>query len=85
MKEQDKRFLLFLYDNYYPEGGLDDLRGSYDNLDELYNDLKKEYSRLYGRYFKKFKDEEYDNGSIYDRIEGMEIELDMNRIKEVSE
>jgi len=29
-----KRFLVFGYDIYYPAGGLDDLRGAYDTLEE---------------------------------------------------
>jgi len=29
-----KRFLLFAGDNYYPRGGWDDFRGSYDSLEE---------------------------------------------------
>jgi len=29
-----KRFLLFCFDTYYPLGGISDLRGDYDTMDE---------------------------------------------------
>jgi hypothetical protein len=30
---KQKRFILFTFDMYYPAGGMDDCRGSYDTLD----------------------------------------------------
>lgn len=29
-----KRFMLFTYDTYYPAGGMNDFRGSFDDLEE---------------------------------------------------
>jgi hypothetical protein len=29
-----KKFILFMYDTYYPAGGLGDVRDSFDTLDE---------------------------------------------------
>lgn len=34
MKSPFKRFLLFRYWSYYPEGGLNDVSGEYDSLEE---------------------------------------------------
>jgi hypothetical protein len=45
-----KRYLVFAYQDYYPEGGWDDLNGSFDtfeeantHLDHLLDGLKKGY------------------------------------------
>lgn len=29
-----KRYLVFLFDGYYPNGGWDDMRGSFDTIEE---------------------------------------------------
>ena len=34
-----KRFLVFAYDDYYPSGGLADIRGEFDTLEELHEKL----------------------------------------------
>lgn len=34
MSEKLKRYLVFACDSYYPAGGWDDFKGSYDTLDE---------------------------------------------------
>ena len=31
-----KRYLLFMYDNYYPSGGWSDFRGDFDTVEEAY-------------------------------------------------
>lgn len=32
--KKDKRFLLFVFDDYYPSGAMEDLENSYDTLEE---------------------------------------------------
>jgi hypothetical protein len=32
--DSTKRFLVFTYDHYYPGGGMNDFRGSFDTLEE---------------------------------------------------
>lgn len=32
-----KRYLLFVGDNYYPEGGWNDFRGAFDSIDDAIN------------------------------------------------
>ena len=39
----DYRYLLFAGDHYYPAGGVHDLVGSYESLDEAIN-ITKEYN-----------------------------------------
>jgi hypothetical protein len=36
-----KRFLLFIYPEYYPSGGMFDYHSSYDTLEEAYKVAKK--------------------------------------------
>lgn len=36
-----KRFMLFGFSTYYPEGGMDDFIWDYDTLEEVLDDLKK--------------------------------------------
>jgi hypothetical protein len=53
-----KRFLLFIYSDYYPEGGIDDLEGTFDKAIEAVEAIGK-----ITRHF--------DNAVIYDRVEGL--------------
>ena len=39
-----KRYILFTYDSYYPSGGLSDIQGRYDTLDEIKVYLESIYS-----------------------------------------
>lgn len=39
-----KRYLAFAFDSYYPSGGLDDVRDSFDTLEEAIACCKKNYS-----------------------------------------
>lgn len=67
-----KRFLLFSYDSYYPEGGMGDLFGTYDTPKEAIeaidtidtcNDYTEIYDRIEGISFSK---REYNEGkTIY--------------------
>lgn len=37
-----KKYLLFVYERYYPIGGMNDLRGSFDTIEEInLSDLKE--------------------------------------------
>lgn len=36
-----KRFILFVYESYYPGGGSNDIIGSYDTLEELHAEFAK--------------------------------------------
>ncbi|WP_286803322.1 MULTISPECIES: hypothetical protein [Sphingobacterium] len=62
----DKRYLLFVYDKYYPSGGLCDLRESFDTIEEARDAAMKS---------------EYDYKEIYDRLSGVEIDLQVLKIK----
>ena len=53
-----KRFLLFVYSDYYPGGGMDDLEETYDKAIEAVEAIGN-----ITRYF--------DTAIIYDRIEGL--------------
>lgn len=53
-----KRFLLFVYSDYYPGGGMDDLEETYDKAIEAVEAIEN-----ITRYF--------DTAIIYDRIEGL--------------
>lgn len=57
-----KRFLLFSYGTYYPDGGMSDLYGTYDTAKEaveaidtikICNDTTEIYDRLEGMSFSK--------------------------------
>lgn len=39
-----KRFLLFYGDVYYPNGGMDDFKGSYDTLEEAMKEKDSNYN-----------------------------------------
>jgi len=60
----DKRYLLFAYDTYYPGGGLSDLKASFDTIDEAVEKARRNY---YNRDFY----------SLYDRIDGVDIDLSL--------
>ena len=38
------KYLLFAYYRYYPSGGLKDLRGKFESMEELMSHLSKNYS-----------------------------------------
>lgn len=59
--EKQKRFLVFGYDTYYPNGGMNDCINSFDTIE----DAKKEI----------FSNLKFDYYEIFDRIEGVIIEL----------
>ncbi len=67
-----KRYMVFTALHYYPDGGLQDVVGSYDTLEEAETHLNS-------------LDDEY-NGSIFDRIEGIEhiyhLEAENERLTE---
>lgn len=58
--EKHKRYLVFGCMAYYPNGGLGDLIETYNSIDECR---------------KRIRRNDYDYYSIYDRIEGVEIEF----------
>ena len=58
--EKDKRYLVFSYDTYHPEGGLVDMKESFDTIPEAIEFIKKD---------------RYDYKELYDRVNGVEIEL----------
>jgi len=59
MKEpQYKRYMVFIWDQYYPSGGLNQVHASFDDLNEAIEYAAKT---------------EYDYSTIFDRIEGIEI------------
>jgi hypothetical protein len=60
---KDKRFLLFTYLDYYPSGGMSDLMESFDTIDECKQYISKQENLL------------MDNYDIYDRVQGMEVDL----------
>jgi hypothetical protein len=59
-----KRYLVFTYPVYYPFGGLSDLVGSFDTVEEC-----KELIRAEGSTYNEIYNE------IYDRIEGIKIAI----------
>ena len=72
MSERDKRFLVFGYDQYYPSGGLGDLEGSFDTVNEAVIFMKK------GKPMKNYKGDTIYSSSefydVYDRIKGIHID-----------
>lgn len=69
MSEPHKRYLVFMYDRYYPDGGLSEVKTSFEKLDEA-----REYAQ------KKEHDDGdgfgvgiYDYSQIYDRTDGREV------------
>ena len=59
MKKKHKRYIVFIYDDYYVNGGVWDAAVSFDTLPECYQLIKDEGS---------------DNNEIYDRVEGFRME-----------
>jgi len=41
-----KKYILFGYDHYYPAGGLNDIAGSFDTLEEAREAAKKDTSDI---------------------------------------
>jgi len=60
MNKPHKRYLVFSSIDYYPNGGLDDLIGTCDTIE----DCKELIKPIASRY-----------NQIYDRIEGIEITI----------
>jgi hypothetical protein len=73
---KDKRFLVFDIVSYYPQGGMGDMITSFDTMDELYQWLngKKYENRALTNYH------HIDSLSIYDRVEGVEVDYDLEKI-----
>ena len=38
-----KKYIVFQFDTYYPGGGLSDIKGSFDTLEEAITFIKKDY------------------------------------------
>lgn len=47
--DTEKRFWLFVYDSYYPGGGMSDFKDSYDSIEEVIELIIKE-KHLFGNY-----------------------------------
>ena len=60
MSKTHKRYLVFMYTGYCTGGGLGDIAGSFDTVEECKELIKNEGS---------------DHNEIYDRIEGIEITI----------
>ncbi len=60
MKEADKRYLAFGYDQYYPCGGMSDLIDSFDDIKDAINCVNADTS---------------DWHEVYDRVKGVEIDI----------
>lgn len=60
------RFLIFGYDEYYPQGGMTDLVDSVDNIEEAIDYVTKHISNRTRDYYE-----------VYDRVEGKEVDLDI--------
>lgn len=56
---KDKRYLVFTYDDFYPSGGMTDLKESFDDIDEALEFIKNQ---------------KYVNAELYDRIDGSELD-----------
>lgn len=63
-----KRFLLFGYDNYYPEGGMSDYIKSFNDIKEIFNFISSELRKLYALY-------DFDNYEILDTKNGIVFEI----------
>jgi len=55
-----KRFLVFFYYQYYPDGGLDDLDNTFDTIKETIEHIENEKKDFY---------------DLYDRVEGQSINI----------
>jgi hypothetical protein len=65
MSSAPLRFILFAGDAYYPSGGMNDVKGSYDTLDEAFAEATRlcEYTET----------RVYDWAHIYDQVERREV------------
>lgn len=54
------RYLVFQYDYYYPAGGINDLKGIFDTIEDVKEFLQKDQSG-------------YENYDVYDRINNIKI------------
>lgn len=70
--DQHKRFVVFLFDYYYPCGGLNDARGSFDTLEEARAFAKQSSYPDLPEHL-QFCNHRWDNADIYDRVEGKEV------------
>jgi hypothetical protein len=60
-----KRFMVFIYERYYPSGGLADCVGDFDTIEEAEAFMKEHRSRsenldLFDRVVGKYVDSEFD-------------------------
>lgn len=62
---KDKRFLVFGIYRYYPSGGMDDLNDSFETVEEAVKHTKEIFDK-------------YDSVDIYDRIEGVSLNVDLS-------
>lgn len=62
-----KRFLIFMYPPYYPSGGINDLVGTADTIEEINNIIEVEMKR----FFEDFQDQIYLN--IFDTKDNIKI------------
>lgn len=60
-EENDKRFLVFACDQYYPNGGMADMVASFDTLEEALDCVRNDG---------------HDWQDIYDRMKGISIDLE---------
>jgi hypothetical protein len=56
----DKRYLIFQYDSYYPNGAMNDFKESFDDIKDVQNYIEENKRN-------------YDHYSVYDRISGVVI------------
>lgn len=61
-----KRFMVFTYDNYYPSGGLCDCCESFDKIEDAFELLNRNV---------------YDHIEVFDRIEGVEVDITLYGLK----
>jgi len=69
----DKRFLVFAYDTYYPHGGMFDLKDSFDTIEEAVERIKQgeQLTDRNGKVVLYHRD----YYEVYDRVNGVEIDL----------
>ena len=74
MNIMDKRYLVFGFDEYYPCGGLGDLEGSFDTIEDAIAFIKKgkPLKRLHGEII-YYRSEYY---QLYDRRNGVLIDIE---------
>lgn len=61
MEENDKRYLVFRYELYYPGGGLGDMCCSFEKIEKAIDYIDNS---------------DYECHELYDRIEGVELDID---------